>query len=162
MPNKPMNRLYELQYELQLAQLHSHETHMKHIYGIRRIGLGIAALAILIGAVMVFAGLQGSFNWAVEAPQSISAKLTNASPGIIFATVGLIIAFVVALQKPVSSRTGGANLDGWRPVEGLDKDAYEQILSAPTHGIELGVGGFQIGVGHHFELSDRADELHEK
>jgi hypothetical protein len=79
---------------------------MKYIYGIRLSGLVLAALTIVIGAVMVFLGLQGSFNWAVEAPHSIGAKLTNASPGIVFATVGLIIAFVVVVQKPVKYDTG--------------------------------------------------------
>jgi|HubBroStandDraft_6_1064221.scaffolds.fasta_scaffold74817_3 hypothetical protein len=37
-----------------------------------------------------------------EAPHTISAKLTNASPRIIFATVGLIIGFAVVLPRPVS------------------------------------------------------------
>ncbi|HME69884.1 MAG TPA: hypothetical protein VKM54_08450 [Myxococcota bacterium] len=88
------------------AYLRSHERHMKYIYGLRWGGLAVSALTIAIGAVMVFLGLQGSLNWAVEAPNSIGAKLTNASPGIVFATVGMIIAFVVVLQKPVSYQTG--------------------------------------------------------
>ena len=84
--------------EIELARLRSHERLLGHIYGLRWGGLGLSALTIAIGAVMVFQGLQGSFNWAVEAPHSIAAKLTNASPGIVFATIGLVIAFVVLLQ----------------------------------------------------------------
>ncbi|MGH8387242.1 MAG: hypothetical protein ACRESJ_17410 [Pseudomonas sp.] len=99
----------ELHYQFQLEALRSHEKHMRHIYGLRWAALALAALTIVIGAVMVFMGLQGSFNWAVEAPNSIGAKLTNASPGIIFASVGMVIGFVVILQKPVSYDTGGAS-----------------------------------------------------
>lgn len=93
--------------ELRLAALRSHELHMRHIYGLRWAGLGLSALTIIIGAVMIFLGLQGSFDWAVEAPHTIAAKLTNASPGIVFATLGMIIAFVVLTQRPVSYSTGG-------------------------------------------------------
>ncbi len=96
----------ELRLRVQLAALHSHELHMRHIYGLRWGGLALAALTISIGAVMVFAGLQGSFNWAVNAPASIGAKLTNASPGVVFATVGLLIGILIVIQKPVSYRTG--------------------------------------------------------
>jgi hypothetical protein len=87
--------------------LRSHELHLKYIYGIRFGGLALAAVAIIVGAIMVFRGLEGSFNWAIEAPHSIGAKLTNASPGIVFATVGLIIAFVVIRQSPVNYDTDG-------------------------------------------------------
>lgn len=93
------------EYEYNLAILRSHELHMKHIYGLRWMALGISALTIIIGAIMIFAGLQGSFNWAVEVPNSIGAKMTNASPGIVFATIGLILGFVVAIQKPVTYST---------------------------------------------------------
>jgi len=111
--------------EYELANLRSHERHMQHIYGLRWAALGLSAVAICVGAVMVFMGLQGSFNWAVEAPLSIGAKLTNASPGIVFATVGLIIGFCVVLQKPVSYRTPSANKDdeiGFMIREGLAAD----------------------------------------
>lgn len=85
-----------------MAQLRSHDLHIELDYRLRSRGLALAALTILIGAVMVFAGLQGSFNWAVEAPSTISAKLTNASPGIVFATIGMVLVCVVFLQKPVA------------------------------------------------------------
>ena len=82
--------------------LRSHDLHIELDYGLRSKGLALAPLTILIGAVMVFAGVQGSFNWAVEAPSTISAKLTNASLGIVFATIGMILGVVVFLQKPVA------------------------------------------------------------
>jgi hypothetical protein len=74
-------------------------------YNLRSKGLALAALTILIGAVMVFAGFQGSLNWVVEAPQTMIAKLTNASPGIVFVTIGMILGFVVFL-KPVRFQVG--------------------------------------------------------
>lgn len=94
------------EHEQHVLEIRSHETHMKYIYGLRWGGLVLSAITIIIGAVMIFLGLQGSFNWAVQAPASIGAKLTNASPGIVFATIGLVIAFVVILQKPVNYGTG--------------------------------------------------------
>lgn len=92
--------------------LSSHELHMKYIYGIRRLGLYLSFVAIILGAVMTFLGLEGSFNWAVESPETITAKLTNASPGIVFVTVGLLIAIVVIMQKPVGYKTGGSTVLG--------------------------------------------------
>ena len=79
--------------EIQLAELRAHEKHMDHIYRLRWGGLGISAITIIVGAIMLFMGLEGSFDWAVSAPNTVGAKLTNASPGIVFAAVGLIIAF---------------------------------------------------------------------
>jgi hypothetical protein len=90
-----------LELEIELAALRSHEKHMRHIYSLRWGGLALAALTIGIGALMVFRGLEGSFNWAIEVPNSIGAKLTNASPGIVFATVGMVLGLIVILQKPV-------------------------------------------------------------
>lgn len=107
MPTTDPNRLHELQLEIDLASLRSHETHMKHVYGLRWGALALSALTIVIGAAMVFMGLRGSFNWAVEMPNSIGAKLTNASPGIVFATVGMILGFIVIRQKPMDYSTGG-------------------------------------------------------
>jgi len=92
--------------ELRFASLQSHERHMRHIYGLRWGALGLSALTISIGAAMIFAGLQGSLNWVVEAPNTIGAKLTNASPGIVFATIGMILGFIAVLQKPVNYSTG--------------------------------------------------------
>jgi hypothetical protein len=98
----------------ELARLRSHELHIKHIYGLRWGGLCLSALAIVVGAIMTFKGLVGSFNWAFEAPHSVGAKLTNASPGIVFATIGLVIGCLVVLQKPVNYETDddGASILG--------------------------------------------------
>jgi hypothetical protein len=84
---------------------------MKHIYGLRWGGLALSAFTIAIGAAMVFMGLQGSFN--VNAPASIGAKITNACPGIMFATAGMPIGFFVVTRSPVGYRTGGDGDDRW-------------------------------------------------
>ena len=104
--------------QIELARLRSHERHMTHIYSLRWGGLALSAFTIGIGALMVFKGLQGSFNWAFQAPASIGAKLTNASPGIVFATIGLIIGFVVVSRRPVNYETtdeGDSLLGEYRP-----------------------------------------------
>jgi hypothetical protein len=103
----------ELELEVELASLRSHEKHMRHIYSLRWGGLILAAITIGIGAVMVFRGLEGSFNWAIEVPNSIGAKLTNASPGVVFATVGMILGFIVILQKPVNYTIGDDGMSIW-------------------------------------------------
>jgi hypothetical protein len=110
MQEPEIHRDPELEYAL--VSLRSHEIHMRHIYGLRWAGMAVAALTIAIGAFMVFRGLEGSFNWAVEVPHTLGAKLTNASPGIIFATVGLILGFAVVLQKPVNYDTGRGSIFG--------------------------------------------------
>lgn len=97
---------------LRLAYLNAHQDHLRSVYRLRGMGLGLAGFTILIGAVMTFLGLEGTFDWAIEAPNTIGAKLTNASPAIIFATVGLIIAFVVLIQGPVQFKTKGREPDG--------------------------------------------------
>jgi hypothetical protein len=64
---------------------------MAYAYGLRWGGLALSALVICMGGAMTFAGLDGSFNWAVQVPTTISAKMTNASPGIVFATIGVLL-----------------------------------------------------------------------
>jgi hypothetical protein len=104
----PMNRSEII--ELEIVRLRSHEKHMSYIYGLRFAGLALASTTIIIGAVMTFAGLTGSFNWAFRAPKEIGAKLTNASPGIVFATVGMAIGLLVVAQRPVNYSTSGAKI----------------------------------------------------
>jgi hypothetical protein len=145
MSTRVTKRERELELEIELASLRSHEKHMKYIYGVRLAGLTISAITIIAGAVMVFMGLQGSFNWAVEVPNSIGAKLTNASPGIIFATVGLFISFFVILQKPVNYRTGGFGGGGGiggRPI------TIEGGRSTHIEGGRRRVRDNFIGLGH--------------
>jgi hypothetical protein len=93
--------MHRTQEQLYLARLQAHNTHLKYIYAVRMAGIGLSALVICAGTVMVFMGLQGSFDWAIQAPNSIGAKLTNASPGIVFVTVGMFIGIVVIAQRPV-------------------------------------------------------------
>jgi hypothetical protein len=51
--------------------------------------------------------LPAGFLWRFfrPTPHSISAKLTNASLGIVFPTIGMILSFVDVLQKPVRLQT---------------------------------------------------------
>lgn len=66
--------------------------------------------------IMLFMGLEGSFDWAFSAPTEIEAKLTNASPGIVIATIGFILTWRIATLKPVNFETsdGGDDQDGSR------------------------------------------------
>lgn len=87
--------------DLQHLSILAHERHLRFIYGLRWAGLGLSTITISLGAIMIFLGLKGDFNWAVEAPNTLGAKLTNASPGIVFATIGMFIGLKVAGQSPV-------------------------------------------------------------
>src|SRR6266446_6341122 len=91
----------ELEHQRFLAEIRAHELHIKFIYGVRLGGMLLSAICIISGAIMIYLGLQGSFDWAIQAPTTFSAKLTNASPGIIFATIGLILGYAVLLRRPV-------------------------------------------------------------
>jgi len=83
--------VYTAQYNKSLA--------IKAEYHLRLGMLALATVLVLLGAVMVFLGLQGSFDWAVQSPHTISAKLTNASPGIVFATMGMILGVASGFRK---------------------------------------------------------------
>jgi hypothetical protein len=109
MPEAPGAKPEDLHLQLELQRLRSHELHMRHIYSLRWGGLALSALCIVIGATMTFWGLQGSFTWAFEVPSTVGAKLTNASPGIVFATVGLVLGFMVVRQRPVNYQIEGEN-----------------------------------------------------
>jgi hypothetical protein len=136
----------DLELEVFLASLKSHEKHIKYIYGLRWGALALSFLTIVIGAIMVFRGLSGSFNWAVGAPYSVGAKLTNASPGIVFATVGMVIGFVVILQKPVNYDTGerGRILERLNR-KGVTLTASEVARLGEQHPAERGASGITLG-----------------
>jgi hypothetical protein len=141
----PQRLINDLQYELEISRLHSHERHMKYIYGLRLGGLVLSALTIVIGSIMIFFGLQGSFDWAIQAPSSVGAKLTNASPGIVFATVGMFIGLFVILQKPVNYRTGTSNLCDpsrspvdYRGGEIIGESRGVEIARGDYRGVEIG------------------------
>jgi hypothetical protein len=102
---------------VELARIRSHELHIRYIYGLRIAGLAFAAIALIIGAWMTFRGLQGSFNWAIEAPHSIGARMTNASPGIVFATIGLILGIVILKLPPVNYIMGSEDSPEYMGIE---------------------------------------------
>lgn len=91
--------------DLASAKLRSHEKHMMYIYGLRFAGLFISLVCIVIGAIMIFKGLSGSFNWAFEEAHTFKTKLTNASPGIGFALFGVIMGYFVLSRDPVNYTT---------------------------------------------------------
>jgi len=107
--------------------------------------MAVSALTIIIGAVMVFRGLEGSFNWAVEVPHTLGAKLTNASPGIIFATVGLLFGFAVVFQKPVNYDTGRSSILGKFNDRGVSLTAAE-ITKATRKRSPKRTGGANISI----------------
>lgn len=82
------------------------ELQLKLDYSFRSKVLALATLIILLGTVMVFTGLHGSFDCGFEASHAITVKLTNASPGIVFVTIGMILVVVALLLPPIKFQSG--------------------------------------------------------
>lgn len=53
-------------------------------------GLSLGGLLAIAGFVLSILGLSGSIEWLVKTP-GLTSKLTNASPGVVFALLGLVI-----------------------------------------------------------------------
>jgi len=86
-----------------------HVEQVRHVYRIRLIGILIALVMVVAGIAGVFLGLQGSFDWAVQAPSGIGGKITNASPGILMVCIGVFLAWRIVEQPHLSVRTGFAS-----------------------------------------------------
>jgi hypothetical protein len=89
-------------------------------------GIAIGGVFALAGFVLCLLGLSGSIEWLVEGA-SLKAKLTNASPGIVFAGMGMII---IWRYKPVVHdhlRLGdlSSRIDAWLSPEEFDHDVTE-------------------------------------
>jgi hypothetical protein len=75
--------------------------HLMLHYGLRFGALILAAILLLFpGVWMVFHGLQGPIDVAVQASSIFQAHLINASPGIAIITLGVVIICIVLLQGP--------------------------------------------------------------
>ena len=70
---------------LETAQYKS-ETYRRAIY----IGQLFGVLAMLAGFILSIAGVAGSIDWIVES-NSLTGRLTNATPGVFFVFVGMLI-----------------------------------------------------------------------
>ena len=61
--------------------------------------LVLSAMLVLAGSAMVFLMPQGTpFDWIIQIPHT-SAKITNASSGVVFATMGMLLALAAATRK---------------------------------------------------------------
>lgn len=114
----------ERQFNPELLSIRAHELHIRYIYQLRWAALAIAALLIIIGAVMICLGLTGVISFSVGASSAISAKLTNASPGIVFATSGLILALAVVVQSPVNFEVERPDGYGTRITQGAPPPSF--------------------------------------
>ena len=81
------------------ARFRLEELNLNSFYRLRLAALLVATLVIVLGAGMVFLGLKGSINLNVQVA-AVNTRLVNASPGIVFATLGMILCFVLLAQQP--------------------------------------------------------------
>jgi hypothetical protein len=84
------------------ARLKLEELKLRFSYRLSLAGFIVASLVIILGAGMVFLGLQGSIDLGLKV-LTINAKLVNASPGIVFATIGVILCCVILNRNAVES-----------------------------------------------------------
>lgn len=54
------------------------------------LGIAVGAMVFVGGFVLAVLGLAGAIEWIVEAG-SASSRLSNASPGVVFAVAGMVI-----------------------------------------------------------------------
>jgi hypothetical protein len=86
MAKKTEDPAIELKLEILRNARHDAQTYRLGII----IGQVVGGLAFLGGAGLAFAGLSGNVEWLVTGI-GFSSKLTNASPGVVFAVAGIII-----------------------------------------------------------------------
>ena len=79
----------------------------KRVFVLRIVGISIGFIVLSFGAVMSFLGLEGSFDWAFESPNMLTSKLTNASPGVVFAVAGMLIIWRALRDYPGKLKLGG-------------------------------------------------------
>jgi hypothetical protein len=80
--------------DIRYTRLRLEELQLRFSYHLRLAVLVVAALVILLGAGMVFLGLQGSIDLGFQVV-ALNARLVNASPGIVFATIGVVLCCVI-------------------------------------------------------------------
>ncbi|TAL18158.1 hypothetical protein EPN96_02400 [bacterium] len=90
MPMQPTNDLQDPDIAQLLRALESLTPTIRTFREGNLLGMCIGGVAFLSGALASFLGLSGSVDWIFRAG-SISSKLVNASPGVIFAAMGMII-----------------------------------------------------------------------
>lgn len=117
----------------------AYKLQLKYQYSLRLGVLVLGALALVIGAVMEFHGLQGSFNWAVDAPHAVGAKLTNAPPGIVYGTIGMLLCIVSVLNNSVKFQTGA---DGTVAIH-QSRPRHDQHSPAEARSHRVSVPAFQ-------------------
>jgi len=82
------------------SRLRIHELQLIFSYLLRFGVLILAAVALISGVVMVFHGLQGSVDVGLHATDIFQAHLINASPGVVFAVIGVILCCAILSQGP--------------------------------------------------------------
>jgi len=68
---------------------HDQSAHRSYFFG-TIIGIVLGALLCAGGFVLTILGLAGNVNWIIKL-NGISSRLTNASPGVFFAILGMIL-----------------------------------------------------------------------
>jgi hypothetical protein len=79
------------------------ELQLEFPYRLRFGVLVLAAVALFSGVAMALLGLQGSRDLGLQVAGAFEARFVNASPGIVFATIGAILCWIMLSQGPPSA-----------------------------------------------------------
>ncbi|WP_152415283.1 leucine-rich repeat domain-containing protein [Caenispirillum salinarum] len=103
-------------------------------------GIVVGALFVIAGFVLAILGISGAVDFIVEA-NTIKSKLTNASPGVVFATLGAIVLW---RYKPRSTDTVEVDSEGYKQTTTMLKD--EPSVALPS--------GESLTIGHPVIIPD--------
>ena len=65
-----------------------------HTHRQRFLVIGIGGILVVAGIVMTFMGLTGAIDLELAVDSKFTANLTNASPGIVFSLLGVLLCWV--------------------------------------------------------------------
>lgn len=81
-------------------------------------GIVVGALFVIAGFILALLGISGSINLVVEA-KDITTRLTNASPGVIFAVLGMVVLW---RYKPRTNETVRVDSESFTQTTTMFKD----------------------------------------
>ena len=101
------------------------------------IGLATGAIVFVAGFVLCILGLTGSIQLIFEGP-GITAKLTNASPGIVFALLGVIVLWRFKPRVTHTVKTEEKKIDHFDNIGGAThRSSYTTRNESTTSGARL-------------------------
>lgn len=115
----------------------SKPTHADGTYRIGIImGISVGALFLVAGFVLCLLGLTGTIEWLIQGG-SFTSRLTNASPGALFAVVGLVVIVRYKPKTTAATETKTEKAVEFRPDGGSYTYSHRTTTENKTSGARL-------------------------